>query len=167
MIKKVSLMVSAAGLAALMLTGPGWSQTPAPPAPSAAPAPAATPAPPPAGKAARQVKPAALETLTGKVVAVNRSTPKKAGRPARVTLDLQTDQKTVTVHLGPASYIDQQPLKLAVGDQIEVKGGAVTKGRKAGFIAHEVKKGDQVMKLRDDATGRPLWAEGKPKRRGQ
>ena len=29
------------------------------------------------------------------------------------------------------------------------------------FIAGEVRKGDQILKLRDDATGRPLWAKGR------
>ena len=29
------------------------------------------------------------------------------------------------------------------------------------LMAGEVKKGGQVMKLRDEATGKPLWATGK------
>jgi hypothetical protein len=57
--------------------------------------------------------------------------------------------------------LDQQALKLAVGDQVEVKGVRVNRPRVSIFIAVEVRQGDQVLKLRDDATGRPLWFKGK------
>ena len=100
-------------------------------------------------------------TLAGKVTAINRRAPKKAGRPERVIMVLQTDQGAVKVHLGPADYFDQQALKLAPGDQVEVKGTKVNRAKAPTFIAGEVKKGDQVLKLRDDATGRPLWLKGK------
>ena len=105
-------------------------------------------------------------TLAGKVTAINRRAAKKAGRPERVTMVLQTDQGAVKVHLGPADYLDQQALKLAPGDQVEVKGVKVNRLKAPTFIAGEVRKGDQVMKLRDDATGRPLWLKGKKAQRG-
>ena len=107
-----------------------------------------------------------METLTGKVVAVNRHAAKKAGKPERVTMVLQTDQGAVKVHLGPADYFDQQALKLAPGDQVEVKGVKVSRPKAPIFIAGEVRKGDQVLKLRDDATGRPLWLKGKKRNGG-
>ncbi len=66
-------------------------------------------------------------TLAGKVTAINRRAAKKAGRPERVTMVLQTDQGAVKVHLGPADYFDQQALKLAPGDQVEVKGIKVSR----------------------------------------
>ena len=98
-------------------------------------------------------------------MAINRQAAKKAGRPERVNLVLQTDQGAIKVHLGPADYLDQQALKLAVGDQVEVKGVKVSRTKATIFIAGEVRKGDQVLKLRDDATGRPLGTKGK-KRNG-
>ena len=152
MMKKLSLMATILGVWAFLLGPPSWAQEPAP---------QAAPAIPAAPKASKLYNPQAVETLTGKVVAVNRHAVKRAGRPERVTIVLQTDQGTVKVNLGPADYLDQQALKLAVGDQVEVKGMRVNRPRASILIAGEVRKGDQVLKLRDGDTGRPLWFKGK------
>ena len=146
MMKKLSLMAGILGLLAFLTAHPSGAQPQAPPA---------------APKAAKLYNPQAVVTLAGKVTAINRRAPKKAGRPERVIMVLQTDQGAVKVHLGPADYFDQQALKLAPGDQVEVKGTKVNRAKAPTFIAGEVKKGDQVLKLRDDATGRPLWPKGK------
>jgi hypothetical protein len=146
MLKKLSLMMSTAMLLALVLASPGWSQQQFP---AAAP------------KAAGLYNPQAVETLAGNVVAVNQIKAKRPGRPERVMMDLKTEKGTIKVHLGPADFLDRQALKLAPGDQVEVKGMRVTRPQVTIFIAGEVKKGGQVLKLRDDATGRPLWAKGK------
>ena len=146
MLKKLSLMLSTAGLLALVLASQGWSQQQFP---------AASP------KAARLYNPQAVETLAGTVVAVNRVHAKRPGRPDRVMLDLKTDQGTTKVFLGPADYLDRQALKLAPGDQVEIKGIRVNRPKLTIFIAGAVKRGDQILQLRDDATGRPLWATGR------
>ena len=146
MMKRLSLMAGILGVLAFLAAPPTGAQPQAPPA---------------APKAAKLYNPQAVVTLAGKVTAINRRAPKKAGRPERVIMVLQTDQGAVKVHLGPADYFDQQALKLAPGDQVEVKGTKVNRSKAPTFIAGEVKKGDQVLKLRDDATGRPLWFKGK------
>lgn len=151
MLKKLNLMAGILGVLAFLMGPPSWAQEQAPPAAPAIPA---------APKASKLYNPQAVETLSGKVMAVNRHAAKKAGRPERVTLALQTDQGVVKVNLGPANYLDQQTLKPAVGDQVEVKGVKVNRPKASIFIAGEVRKGDQVLKLRDDATGRPLWTKG-------
>ena len=156
MMKKLSLMAGILGVLAFLMAPPSWAQQQVPPA---APAIPATP------KASKLYNPQAVETLTGSVAAVNRHASKRTGKPARVAMVLQTNQGAVKVHLGPADYIDQQALKLAVGDQVEVKGVKLSRLKAPTFIAGEVRKGDQVLKLRDDATGRPLWLKGK-KRNG-
>jgi hypothetical protein len=158
MMKKLSLMAGILGVLALLAAPPTRAQQQAPPA---APAPPAGPAIPAAPKTAKFYNPQAAVTLTGKVEAINRRAAKKAGKPERVTLVLQTDQGAVKVHLGPADYFDQQALKLAPGDQVEVKAVKVDRAKTPTFTGGEVKKGDQVLKLRDDATGRPLWFKGK------
>jgi hypothetical protein len=151
MMKRLSLMAGILGVLAFLAAPPSGAQQQAPPA---------TP------KAAKLYNPQAVVTLAGKVTAINRRAPKKAGRPERVILVLQTDQGAVKVHLGPADYFDQQALKLAPGDQVEVKGVEVKRPKATTFIAGEVRKGDQVMQLRDEATGRPLWFKGKKGNRG-
>jgi hypothetical protein len=152
MFKKLSLMVTITGLVTLLLAPQGWSQQQIPPV-----APAGTVT----GKAPRHYNPQTVETLTGKVAAVNRIASRKPGRPDRVMMDLQTDKGTVKVHLGPANYLDKQAFKLASGDQVEVKGMQISRPKVTVFIAGEVQKGGQVLKLRDAATGRPLWATGR------
>jgi hypothetical protein len=146
---KLSLMAGILGLWAFLGGPSSWAQEQAAPAIPAAP------------RASKLYHPQALETLTGKVLTVNRRTARKAGRPERVTMVLQTDQGPVQVNLGPADYLDQQGLKLAGGDPVEVRGMRVKRPRATSFIAVEVRRDGQVVKLRDDATGRPLWFKGR------
>jgi hypothetical protein len=100
--------------------------------------------------------PATVMAVSGTVIAVNRSVPKKPNQQVRVRLDLQTPQGVVQVQLGPAAYVDQQPVKIAAGDAVEVTGSQATRGRKAQIIAAQVKKGNQVLQLRNE-QGQPLW----------
>jgi hypothetical protein len=144
MLKKLSLMVSLVGLFALLQAPQGWSQ------PQFSPAARNTP---------RLYNPQTVETLIGNVVGLNRIPAKRPGRPDRVTMVLQTGKETVKIHLGPANYLDRQALRLAPGDQVEVKGMRITRSKATLFIAGAVKRGDQILQLRDDATGRPLWTK--------
>jgi hypothetical protein len=144
--KKLILVAGILGGLAFLMAVLSWAQPQVPPA---------------VPKASRLYNPQAAETLAGRVAALNRIASKKAGKPDRVTMVLQTDRGAVKVHLGPADYLNQQALQLAVGDQVEVKGVKVNRPKVNIFIAGEVRKGDQVLKLRDDATGRPLWFKGK------
>jgi hypothetical protein len=70
---------------------------------------------------------------------------------------VKTDKETVDVHLGPGWYIDNQDVKIMAGDKVEVKGSRVIFQDKPAIIAAEVKKGDEVLKLRDE-SGFPVWA---------
>jgi len=157
MMKKLSLMAGILGVLAFLMAPPSWAQQQVPPAAPAIPA---------APKASKLYNPQAVETLTGSVAAVNRHASKRTGKPDRVAMVLQTNQGAVKVHLGPADYLDQQALKPAVGDQVEVKGVKVSRLKAPTFIAGEVRKGDQVLKLRDEATGRPLWLKGQKRNGG-
>jgi len=103
-----------------------------------------------------QYDPQTVETVSGEVTGVQ----KMQGRAQGVHLQVKTDKETLTVILGPASYLEQQPVQVAVGDKVEIKGSRIKDPSKALLIAGELKKGDQVLKLRDD-QGLPLW----PRRR--
>ena len=95
-----------------------------------------------------------VETLAGEVVA-----PDQAGPPQRrvVRFNLKTEKETITVFLGPAWYVEEQKIKFAAGDQVEVKGSRIMLQGQPAILAAWVKKGDQVLKLRDD-NGIPAWA---------
>ncbi len=59
--------------------------------------------------------------------------------------------------MGPDWYVEKQPLKIAPQDQVDVRGSRITYEGKPAIVAAEVKKGDQVLKLRD-AAGIPAWS---------
>lgn len=99
-----------------------------------------------------QYDPQTVETVSGEVTQVQQM----PGRAAGVHLQVKTDKETITVILGTASYLEQQPVKVAVGDKVEIKGSRVQRPSRTLLIAAELKKGDQVLKLRDD-QGNPLW----------
>ena len=116
----------------------------------------------PQGPSARMFDPKAVETMSGEVVAVESWAPSRAEAPQMAHLTLKTDKETVRVMLGPSTYLDQQPVKIAKGDRVEVKGFRQTRPRGTMITAQEVKKGDQVLKLRD-AQGTPLYPSQGPR----
>jgi hypothetical protein len=104
----------------------------------------------------RIYNPQTVETISGEVVSVDKITPMK-GMSYGVHLTLKTDKETISVHLGPGWYIENQDVKIAPGDKIEVKGSRITFEGKPALIAAELKKGDAVLVLRD-ASGFPVWS---------
>lgn len=105
---------------------------------------------------ARMYNPKTVETISGEVVSIESITP-MSGMSYGVHLMLKTDRETISVHLGPAWYIENQDVKINVGDNLEVKGSKITFESKPAIIAAEVKKGDHILKLRDE-NGFPVWS---------
>lgn len=104
----------------------------------------------------RMYDPKTVETVSGEVVRVSLITPRK-GMSAGVHVTLKTDKETISVQLGPSWYIENQDVKIEAKDKVEVKGSRITFDGKPAIIAAEVKKGDEVLRLRDD-NGFPLWS---------
>jgi hypothetical protein len=104
----------------------------------------------------RMYNPQSVETLTGEVTRVDQVTPMKGMGPG-VHITLKTEGGPVSVHLGPSWYLENQDVKIAPGDRLEVKGSRVDVGGKPAIIAAEVKKGDETLRLRDEA-GVPVWS---------
>jgi hypothetical protein len=97
-----------------------------------------------------------VETVSGEVMKVDRITPMR-GMSSGVHLVVRTDKGEVSVHLGPQWYLENQDIRIEPKDMVEIKGSRVTIQGQPVLIAAEVKKGDQVLKLRDEA-GIPMWA---------
>ena len=110
----------------------------------------------PGGPYGRMYDPKTVETVKGEVVAVNQMTPMK-GMGGGVHVSLKTEKETLSVHLGPSWFIENQDFKIGPKDTLEVKGSRVTMQGKAVLIAAEVKKGDETLTLRDD-NGVPVWS---------
>jgi len=104
----------------------------------------------------RMYDPKAMETISGEVIGVDRITPAK-GMSGGVHMNVKTDKETISVHLGPSWYLENQDVKIEAKDKVEVKGSRISFGGKPALIAAEEKKGDEVLKLRDDA-GFPVWS---------
>lgn len=108
----------------------------------------------------RQYDPNNLVTVSGEVTKVTKSMRRAKG----LHLEVKTAKETLLVFLGPASYLEQQKMTLAVGDKVEIKGTRVQRPQQAILIAGELKKGNQVVKLRDE-NGMPLWSRQGPGKR--
>jgi hypothetical protein len=100
--------------------------------------------------------PKSVETISGEVTSVDRITPFK-GMVGGVHMNVKTDKETISVQLGPSYYLENQDVKIEAKDKVEVKGSRISFGGKPAIIAAEVKKGEEVLKLRDDA-GFPVWS---------
>lgn len=97
-----------------------------------------------------------LETITGTVESISQIVPMK-GMNSAVAVIVKTDKETIPVHLGPEWYISRLDIKFEKGDTIEVKGVRATFAGKPAVIAAEIKKGNNVLVLRDSA-GIPIWS---------
>jgi hypothetical protein len=113
----------------------------------------------PTAVAERNYDPKTVETIEGKVVSIEKTSPPK-NQGYGVHLMLKTDKETVSVHLGPVRYIDKQTPKIETDDTITVTGSRVTVDGKPAIIAAQVKKGNETLKLRDD-NGVPVWSRGR------
>jgi hypothetical protein len=107
----------------------------------------------------RMYDPKTVETIRGEVISVDKIVPGK-GMSYGLHAVLKTEKGEISVHLGPGWYLEKQDLKVGVKDTIEVKGSRITFEGKPAIIAAEVKKGDGVLKLRDD-RGVPAWSAGR------
>lgn len=111
----------------------------------------------------RMFNPRTVETITGEVVSVDKMVPMR-GMSYGVHVVVKTSKETISVHLGPDWYMENQSVKLAPKDVVEITGSRITFDGKPAIIATEVKKGDAVLKLRD-ANGVPAWSGSGRRRR--
>jgi hypothetical protein len=96
-----------------------------------------------------------VTTVRGEVVAVDRIRPLK-GMSYGVHLTLKADSGVVSIHLGPEWYFENQDVKIVPKDILEIRGSKVVFEGSPAIIAAEVRKGDQLLKLRDE-NGVPVW----------
>jgi hypothetical protein len=107
-------------------------------------------------KYGRMYDPNTVETITCTVLNVEKITPIK-GMSYGVHLLVKTDQETVSVHMGPAWFIENQDIKIEKNDNLEIKGSRIVFEGEPAIIAAVVEKGDQTLQLRDE-SGFPVWS---------
>ena len=105
---------------------------------------------------ARMYDPKTVQIISGNVVSVDTLTP-MAVMGNGVHLLLKADKETISVHVGPVWYLENQDVKLEPGDRVQVRGSRITFQGKPAIIAMEVMKGNETLRLRDEG-GFPLWS---------
>jgi hypothetical protein len=74
-----------------------------------------------------------------------------------VHLLIKSQNETFEVHLGPAAFLAEKNATFKDGDTVAVVGWGLPRSERFFVIAREVKKGDQVLTLRNE-QGVPLWS---------
>jgi hypothetical protein len=104
----------------------------------------------------KQYDPSTVETIKGEIVSIERITPMK-GMWFGVQLVVKNWKEEIAIQLGPAWFIENQELVLEPREKVEIRGSRVTFNGSPTIIASEVKKGDSILKLRDE-KGMPYWS---------
>ena len=99
--------------------------------------------------------------MPGHVLEIARFVP-QAGMAEGVHAYVDAGREKVWVELGPAVFVDAQPLQLAVGDAVTVTGALVTRGDDHVVLASVVAKDGKSLKLRSE-SGDPAWSKFKPR----
>lgn len=108
------------------------------------------------GPGGRNYNPATETTVTGTVQEV-QNIPSSGKGGGGIHLVFSTEGGPVEVHVGPARFADSKGFTFAKGDTLTITGSKVTMDGARVLIARAIKKGDQVLTLRN-ASGIPLWS---------
>ncbi len=97
-----------------------------------------------------------IETIEGEVVEVTYNPGRRNAARMGVHMMVATDSDTMSVHLGPVWYLEQQEEKIEKGDQLTITGSRITYDGTPALVAAEVKREEMTLRLRDQ-DGYPLW----------
>jgi hypothetical protein len=114
------------------------------------------------GREMPQYDSASEVTLEGTIEEVREHPGMRGG--TGIHLALRTDQELLEVHLGPAAFLISKDISFAPGDRVEVKGSRIQVEDVDALLAREVKKGEEILTLRNE-RGEPVWARAGQKPR--
>lgn len=97
-----------------------------------------------------------IDTIISTVINVERIIPLK-GMSCGVHLTVKTEQETLSVHLGPAWFIENQDISIKQNDTLKVTGSRIEFEGKPAIIAATIEKDGQTLNLRDE-NGIPVWS---------
>lgn len=88
----------------------------------------------------RMYDPKTVETNSGEVVSVDETPSMRGMSSYGVHLLLKTEKETISVHLGPGWFIENQDIPIAPNDKIAVKGSRITfEGEPAIISNHDMR----------------------------
>jgi hypothetical protein len=108
------------------------------------------------GMGQRMYDPSTVETVTGVVTAVDTVTGRRGRQHRGIHVRMTGAGESLTVHLGPLFYLQQQKVRLQAGDSLTVRGSRVAMRGEPSVIAAELTRQDQTWTLRDE-QGFPRW----------
>ena len=97
-----------------------------------------------------------VETIAGEVTRVDEFVPIQGVYPG-IHITLATDSESVSVHLAPAWFLENQDEAIVVGDAVIVTGSRILYQGAPAIIAASVQRDDQLLQLRDP-RGVPVWS---------
>ncbi len=106
----------------------------------------------------RLYDPDAVKMLSGEVLGIEQFTPVGGAFPG-LHLLMQDEGETVSIHLGPVWFIEDQEIQIQIGDHVRVLGSSVLFDGKRAIIAAEVVEGSDTLSLRYP-NGVPVWSRG-------
>ena len=102
--------------------------------------------------------PRTVETVQGEVLSLGKTLAGN-GKDYCLNLTLKTAKEKLLVILEPEKYASREDFVIAPQDKVQVTGSRLLQPGPATLIAAEIRKGDDLVKLRE-ANGRPVWAVG-------
>ena len=102
---------------------------------------------------AKMLRGDSVDRFEGKVKSIKR-VPYPDGEQVQIVLE--TDKGDMSVLLGPVRFMNQSNVKIQVGDKVKVQAYSITANGKRVFMASEIRKNGNVLKLRDNYR-RPAW----------
>ena len=96
-------------------------------------------------------------TITGTVDEAKSIAPSGGGMGGGLHLVLNASAGSVEVHVGPIWFVTSKNVTFAKGDVVSVVGSQMKMSGQEFVVAREIRKGDQVLTLRD-SNGLPLWS---------
>ena len=112
----------------------------------------------------RMYNPNTVETLIGTVIGVERIEQNNKMSQG-LYLSVKTKTETISVHLGPTWYLDNQVIQFQKGDEVRITGSRITFQNAPAIIVKEAEKNEHVLKLRND-NGYPVWSGWRKKGMG-
>jgi hypothetical protein len=100
--------------------------------------------------------PQTIETINGEVISIDQIQPMGA-MSSGIHLQVKTGKETISVHLGPQWYLENQDMEIKPGDKVQITGSRVTFSGQPTIVASQVKKGNTILTLRDE-NGFPVWS---------
>ena len=106
-----------------------------------------------------------IKTISGQVIKVDQVPEPGFGLEMRLTVFIEQNKEILPVYLGPAFYIVgfEHAKGFHIGDKVTVTGSQVTGRGEPFMLATTVKRGNEVLRLRDK-DGTPEWVGWKTTR---